>query len=427
MGTDLLEKKTLQIGGNYTAVDNRDGTFDILDVPIFASLPANAKRNEKPIGSQWMEKAIEKNKARAKEGHLPPVHIQHHDVGVKPEYAGKFVLTRVGKIKHEGKEVDAIFADIVGMPQEVFERVQKGFLPYRSVEIFNWDDPEIDSLALMDTEVPFFRIEMLTIGEVVSRSTFSSQEEKSPAVFWKGEYPKLAILFRFQEKKMSDIKKFEDDEEKKDDVKMGDLPGGGSEPQKFQGEEILSQVLALLQAIAQKVGAMPQQAQDEPVEDGNKAPVQEMSADIKTVAKLEGKISALEEAQARREKQDRINALVAKAKKDLSGYALSAKTEERLYKFAEIGDAALQDFVASHKENTPQDPPASMAELETSLLKKSDIEEVSKFALAKHGGADVTEWARNQAQLHAEYVKATKSNISLSDWLETNYSSKIGG
>lgn len=156
-----------RIGGNYDAIDHQNGFFSIMNIEIFAEVPPGAKRNKERIGEDWMDKAIERNRLRRKEGFLPPVHIWHSDeTAVKPTYAGKFVLTHRGTITYEGREIPALFANITDIPADVFKRIQQGTLPYRSVEVHDWDNPEIDSLAIMDTDVPFFRMPMTTIGEV---------------------------------------------------------------------------------------------------------------------------------------------------------------------------------------------------------------------------------------------------------------------
>lgn len=194
----------LKVGGNYVAEDNGDGTYNILDVPIFAEIPAGVKRNADPVGREWQEAAVLKNKAREAEGHLPPVHIYHTDEkAVKPIYAGKMRLRDVRRISYEGNQLWATFADILGVPAEVFQKIKRGFLPYRSVEIHNWDKPEIDSLALMDTDVPFFRMPMLSISQVVLQkdaNMFMDRTRPCAVVFRAAKKSNGgAMLFRFNE------------------------------------------------------------------------------------------------------------------------------------------------------------------------------------------------------------------------------------
>ncbi len=215
----------LRLGGRYRAIDNGDGTYDIKDVAVFAEVPAGAKRNKDHIGRDWQERAIIKNQARESEGHLPPVHVYHSDdTTVKPIHAGKLRLKDLRQITYQGERIWATFGDIIGMPAEVFEKVKRGFLPYRSVEIHNWDNEEIDALALMDTDVPYFRMEMLTIGEVVKR--FKNKEAdmfmgkgRTPAVACRvAEAHSMAILFKFDDKKKSDDDKGDDALEESEDT-----------------------------------------------------------------------------------------------------------------------------------------------------------------------------------------------------------------
>jgi hypothetical protein len=195
-----------KIGGNYTAVDHGNGFFSIVNIPIFAEVPPGAKRNKERIGEEWMDKALEKNRMRRKEGHLPPVHIYHSDEhAVKPEYAGKFVITKRGTITYEGDEIPALFASVIDIPAAVFERIKDGMLPYRSVEVHDWDNPEIDSLALMPTDVPFFRMAMTTIGDVKKGDHpigFKHTSEHPTPIHWYAPQDAGALVcFRFDDRK----------------------------------------------------------------------------------------------------------------------------------------------------------------------------------------------------------------------------------
>lgn len=217
----------LKVGGKYKAIDNGDGTFDILDVCVFAEIPAGVKRNADPVGREWQEAALLQNKTRETGGHLPPVHIYHSDeVSAKPIYAGKMRLKAVRKTTYEGKDLWGTFADILGMPADVFEKVHKGFLPYRSVEIHNWAKPEIDSLALMDTDVPFFRMPMLTIGDVTQKlgdaHMFMDKSRPSAVACRHGKKQGGLVLFRFAER--GDMPDDEDDEKKKGETALNTPP-----------------------------------------------------------------------------------------------------------------------------------------------------------------------------------------------------------
>lgn len=219
----------LKVGGKYTAVDNGDGTFNILDVCIFAEIPAGVKRNAEPIGREWQEAALLQNQAREAEGHLPPVHVYHTDEkAVKPVYAGKMKLRNVRQITYEGQKRWATFADILGMPGDVFAKVQRGFLSYRSVEIHNWDKPEIDSLALMDTDVPFFRMPMLTIGAVLRKEADMFMDKTHPSVACRlGKKQGGVILFKFDEGRPMAEDEDKDKKKPADDKGLNAAPEAG--------------------------------------------------------------------------------------------------------------------------------------------------------------------------------------------------------
>lgn len=217
MSETATVRDDLKVGGHYTAVDNGDGTYNILDVCVFTEIPAGVKRNKDPIGRDWQEAALMQSKAREANGHLPPVHIYHSDeVAVKPVYAGKMRLKAVRQTTYEGSKLWGTFADILGMPADVFEKIRKGFLSYRSVEIHNWAKPEIDSLALMDTDVPFFRMPMLTVGRVLQKDAEMFTDKSRPSWACRSDKIKQGglVLFRFAER--GDMPDKEDEEDDKD-------------------------------------------------------------------------------------------------------------------------------------------------------------------------------------------------------------------
>lgn len=154
-------------GGHYTAIQG-EKFWAIKDVPIFCAVPKGERGNKKDIGAEWMDGALAKAKAREEgDRYLPPLHFHHHSWGDEAKAAGFFKLTRRGQVVYEGKEVDALFADLL-VPVDKFSMIENFQFPYRSVEVFEWDVPEVNSLALLDHEVPFFRLELLTIGERVT-------------------------------------------------------------------------------------------------------------------------------------------------------------------------------------------------------------------------------------------------------------------
>ena len=155
----------------YRAEQASDGTWTIYDVPVFASHTDDRGHEDVEFSSRWLKKALRKASIRADEGYLPPLHVRHHGDPEGVTAAGKFRLTRLGTIDHGGEKVTALFADLVGVRPKVYEAIRRGELSYRSVEILDVDVPEIDSLALLDDEVPFFRFENLRIAEETPQKT----------------------------------------------------------------------------------------------------------------------------------------------------------------------------------------------------------------------------------------------------------------
>lgn len=165
-------------GGEHRAIQNADGTWNVENVPIFAEhtveIPGTDEKGKPEVqkfkvGREWLESALKKAVARfLDDGYMAPLHIHHHIFGKDTQPAGFFKLKRVAKAKYEGKQMWTAFADLVNVPPDIFSLIRRGMLPYRSVEIHNIEKPEIDSLALLDDEVPFFRFKLLTIGKEIA-------------------------------------------------------------------------------------------------------------------------------------------------------------------------------------------------------------------------------------------------------------------
>ena len=77
----------------YRASKNPDGTWNIHDVPIFAS-----NKLRKVEGTRdWQERAVAKAQERCRAvGHIPPLHENHTGGSAKVRNLGFMVPTRVG-------------------------------------------------------------------------------------------------------------------------------------------------------------------------------------------------------------------------------------------------------------------------------------------------------------------------------------------
>ena len=240
----------------YRADRAVDGTFTIFDVPIFAShKEERSDGREIDFGTAWLHGALDTAQRRQAEGYMAPLHVSHHGEG-NVEAAGKFRMTRVGKITHDGEEVDALFADLVGVRPEVFDRISRGELSYRSVEILDVNRAEIDSLALLDDEVPFFRFPLLRVavdrlahspagGD--ARITLARSASSGPARYYtaSGAGKGTATLFCFKEQAMPD-------------PKTGTAEASDPTTKNAGAEQLLMQIFSMLQqALGQQAPELP--------------------------------------------------------------------------------------------------------------------------------------------------------------------------
>ena len=143
----------------YEATRNGMGHLTIHRVPIFVE----CERGDMKFDAAWIAEAVKKARQAESEGYFPPLHIRHHDDGAMPQPVGFFKIVETGPMTFKGKERIAIFADLVVTQPHVEDDVLKARLPYRSVEIFNVDDPAINSLALLDHEPPYLELPMLMV------------------------------------------------------------------------------------------------------------------------------------------------------------------------------------------------------------------------------------------------------------------------
>lgn len=150
----------------YEAHQNPNGTWTILDVPFFSAHTDERGAEPETYDAGWLTDAVKLAQAREQgDGYLAPLHIQHHKPGSNDvQFAGKIRLRDVKALLYEGRPTPTIFGDLVEVPDDVYQEIKQGALPYRSVEIHGPDRPEILSLALLDHEVPYFRYSVMQIG-----------------------------------------------------------------------------------------------------------------------------------------------------------------------------------------------------------------------------------------------------------------------
>lgn len=385
-------------GGHYTCQDNGDGTWNILDVPIMGEMFEGEKGVPFDLGKTWHEAALRKADVREQDGHWGSVHINHHEAGLRSERAGYLRLRRVGTLNYEGRPMSCLYADLLRVPKRIFDLIDNGELPYMSVEIASWEEPEIASLAIMPDETPFFRLPMLTTGKKV-KAEEPVRCKNSPALAFANASGAAFILFKLGG--AMDPKP----EDKKPSLKERIEAFLKSKPE-ASDEELAKEFAPAADPKAEK-GA-ESDSKEEPGTFG-RAPVEqgEDKESMAEIAKLSADLDAMKAQNAKREKSDKIKEIVAKAHEDLKGYFLSADTKAKIQKFAErdLTGESVTDFVATYKAVASPDETGAEREVRMAASPSADEPE----ALAKLSSKGPEALARGR-EIYAEYLNAKQSN-----------------
>lgn len=365
---------------NYKAIQSADGkSWSILAVPVFGEIPKGERGNKESIDFEWLILSVHNAKKKAGEGYLPPMHVNHHETGKPTEFAGRFLLKFVQKRVVDGKKIFVLFADLVDIPDRIFRRIDLGELAYRSVEVFKWNNPDIASLALLPDEVPFFKFDLLTIGEKVKATERFSGLVAAVACH-EIEHPEhgegRAYLFNFSGGVMK-IKKLQEDENKKDEEKKDENMAGHEDEEKKDMQDPTDtpdERMDRLQALEKKVQSMDEKmskilaamsgslegkenqaegadAPAEPDEDedeekknmsGNKhiQKLQEKNAD------LYGQMSSLKKRLDSRDQKEQRKSFLDSALEKLKGYVISDEDVKEINQAAEdFGEKGVNSIV----------------------------------------------------------------------------------
>jgi len=156
----LLPKK-------YEVVYESGGAVRVKDVPIFAENKRKFRAGEAEIelcyDRVWLEGACFADSRKRESGYSAPMHFGHHERGSVRKRAGHFEQKCVKLCNYHGESKWVTFADLVYSSEENFEKAKKDY-PYRSVEISPDRPNEINSLALLSSEAPYFQFPNLAFS-----------------------------------------------------------------------------------------------------------------------------------------------------------------------------------------------------------------------------------------------------------------------
>ncbi len=156
--------------GGYTSRQRPNEHWDVFDVPSFAEhVRVFAFGQVVVVDKEFQEQMVRESQRKLLEDKtMMPLKVHHCGGGPAdpiPIFAGFHVLRRVALFRINGQEVWTTFADYINMPPWVYEEFKAIKLPYRSVEMSDPDKPQIDAIALLDTDASFFDLPMGGIGQ----------------------------------------------------------------------------------------------------------------------------------------------------------------------------------------------------------------------------------------------------------------------
>ena len=357
----------------YRATKNADGTMTIHDVPIFCECSRRRQDGELQVFDRdWIQAAVARAQQAETEGYLAPMHIRHHKPGggegegVKA--SGHFKVTGTSIVTLKGKRRLAVMADLIVTCPEAEAEVLAKRLPYRSVEIFNVDEPNFDGLALLDHEAPFLELPMTMIASVEEQeqgqvfespwelSSRRSADEPMVACFSRGR--SATMLFR--EDAMSDD---EDDHKKEqseeDSVNMEDGEATMNAEAVIKAIEDGSISIADFDAIKVAMAAREGGAEEAAEEEPELAPAPVPGGDVMSRRKefdpkAQARIDMLEARLDARDALEKRNADVSMAMKRMEDRVVGSDFERRCQEYHEKhGADAFEQYIDELDRLTP--------------------------------------------------------------------------
>ncbi len=422
----VTEPNTLP-GGHYVAEEQSDGTWTIRDIPFFAELPAGIRSNSEDIGKDWLDAVVSHHEYRENaEKYLAPVHLNHHDTGRDTPRVGFLRPLGVKQILLDGKRKWTIFADIVGVQEHWVDIIKNYGAPFVSAEIPPDWRTEMLSLAISEDEPPHFKMPLMNVGEMRR-----FKPEFGPVVAFSATEESMRLVFNFKGTTMPATKRTADkpadkpaDKDKKDILDDDDE----KKKKKKDNDDIEKKVFAAMKKFADEKDDKDKKDREPVIEPVEAALLSAVRAGIMPeIAKLSGEVSGLKESISARDKAEKLASSSTGAAEKLraEGWHVSDDLENRIARFAALGEEALKDFIDSHKRFAPKEPPKDFESFAASGdddkdgdVFESDDKHLEKYAVK---GPQFLErarrWSREYAQLQAGGLNLKSS---AEEFIDTN-------
>lgn len=378
----------------YKARREQDQTWTLTGVPIFSFVRKGEKGAPFNIDKQWLDTTLANLRKRHGTGYYPPVHVHHHGTEKPTFLVGQFEAERVAPYDFGTERQPALYVTLKGIPDHAFHAIWEGQYPYVSVEIVRYGDREIDSLALLDDDAPFFRFRLLNRHSIEIEAGSPTPGKEMAGVFSDSDAVQVAVptgSVNFCAAEVPSMGKFvlcgnpadgfslHDD--KGEAVTTATFSSASSftfEPDKGYGlvcfedkekDDDLPGDMKSLKALAKRVAAKLKKLQND---DGDKDDEQHTPAepeekgmkkhDAKDEASLLARFDAMEARLNTMETQRAVSARIDSAVKGLKGdgYHVSETTRKSIAKFAAVGEPELDEFLKHYRASVPKDGPETL-------------------------------------------------------------------
>lgn len=390
----------------YVAEKNPDGTWDILDVPIFSETTLKTLEGDGfHFSEEWMQAAVDWHQWKFNaDGYREPLNERHDSDRRGKMPAGKILPTHVGTFHFEERDQPTTFAHLQQIPEWVYERIKSGEIEYLSVECNDVRFPRFAACALMADTSPHHKYPPIRIREERVRGrTFKPEgalgappSTNAPlALVASSENPlrrvatmkkatsrskvkdgtKDRFLFRFADGTLEfadkpDAYEFEDDADKGEDKNNAEASEGAIPD---ISSLTVDQLAALLKLVEEAMAKLkPGGGEGEGEGAGSSAQPAEPvamseAATKKAIEAMEQAGRAEATANELRERLDKASCF-EEARSDLTGYTFQDEELEKAYEFA--GAKGVEFFVAERKKHgrrvpidtaaaTPENTPAA--------------------------------------------------------------------